>query len=141
MHRLKAIRRYRWKYSLGYLPRLFPPKTIKQLAVSKIDYRIHFALNCGAKSCPPIAFYEYDKIDVQLEKAALSFITTETEIDSVAKKVSVSKIFQWYKGDFRSGGGIKKVVSKYLNEDYTGYSLYYKKYDWSAYLKNYDSRR
>ena len=26
--------------------------------VAKVDPRIHFALNCGAESCPPIAVYE-----------------------------------------------------------------------------------
>ncbi len=57
------LRRYRWKLSRGYLPELFPGRLIKQLAVAKIDYRIHFALNCGAKSCPPIAFYTYFNIN------------------------------------------------------------------------------
>lgn len=31
---------------------------IKKLAVSNLDYKIHFALNCGGKICPPIRFYE-----------------------------------------------------------------------------------
>ncbi len=35
------LRKYRWKYSMGYLPKLFTNNLIKQLAVSKIDYRIH----------------------------------------------------------------------------------------------------
>ena len=39
------------------------------MAVDVIDFRIHFALNCGAKSCPPIAFYSYDKINDQLDLA------------------------------------------------------------------------
>jgi hypothetical protein len=30
------------------------------------DPRIHFALNCGAQSCPPIAVYEADQLDSQL---------------------------------------------------------------------------
>jgi hypothetical protein len=29
----------------------------------EVDARIHFALNCGAKSCPPISVYLEDKID------------------------------------------------------------------------------
>ncbi|MBB3696738.1 DUF547 domain-containing protein [Flammeovirga yaeyamensis] len=48
------LRKLNFKYGLGYVPLLFADKVIKELAVEKLDYRIHFALNCGAKSCPPI---------------------------------------------------------------------------------------
>jgi hypothetical protein len=34
------LRKFRWKYSKGYLASFFPGKTIKQLAVEKIDYCI-----------------------------------------------------------------------------------------------------
>jgi len=51
------LRKYRIKIPLGYLPNIFASQTIKNLSVRHINYRIHFALNCGAKSCPPIAFY------------------------------------------------------------------------------------
>ena len=58
------LRKYRWKYSLGYLPQFLTSKAVMKLAVSEIDFRIHFALNCGAKSCPPIAFYQYPRLDL-----------------------------------------------------------------------------
>ena len=77
------LRKYRWKYSMGYFPAFFPGKQIKQLAVSSVDYRIHFALNCGAKSCPPIFFYSYDNIENQLDLATRSFLLSETEIDDI----------------------------------------------------------
>ena len=134
------LRKYRWKYSLGYLPQFFPAKIIKQLSVSKIDYRIHFALNCGAKSCPPIAFYEYDFLDKQLETAALSFLSTETEIDSLKKEVKVTKIMQWFKADFGGKKGIKSILSKYLNKNFSEYSVQFKNYDWRQELKNYTSQ-
>ncbi len=108
---------------------IFPGKIIKQLSVSKIDYRIHFALNCGAKSCPPIAFYEYDFLDKQLETAALSFLSTETEIDSIKKEVKVTKIIQWFKADFGGTKGIKSILSKYLHKDFSEYSVQFKNYD------------
>ena len=133
------LRRYRWKYSLGYLPQLCPAMAIKLLSVSKIDYRIHFALNCGARSCPPIAFYKYDILDKQLETAAFSFLSTETEINEVKKEVKVTKIMQWFKGDFGGSKGIKTVLSKYLNKDFSGYSITYKDYDWDSKMKNYSS--
>jgi hypothetical protein len=41
--------------------------------ISKCDPRIHFALNCGAKSCPPIKFYNGKKLENELDKAAKGF--------------------------------------------------------------------
>lgn len=133
------LRRYRSKFSLGYLPQFFPGKRIKQLAVSKIDYRIHFALNCGATSCPPIAFYDYDKIDQQLGIAASSFLKTDTKVDTVKKEVEVSKIMQWFKADFGGNKGIKEILKKYMGQDFSEYSLKFKDYDWTQKMKNFDS--
>ena len=132
------LRRYRFKYSLGYFPQFFPSQTIKDLAVSKIDFRIHFALNCGAVSCPPIAFYDYDKIDKQLETATYSFLKNDTEINAVTKTVKVSKILQWFKADFGGESGIKTILLKYLKTDFANYSVSYKVYNKSEKLKNFD---
>jgi len=55
------LRKYRYKYSLGFIPSLFLKRRIQTLEVDQIDYRIHFALNCGAASCPPIAFYDPER--------------------------------------------------------------------------------
>ena len=37
-----------------------------QLILKNFDARIHFALNCGANSCPPIRIYEHEKLDQQV---------------------------------------------------------------------------
>lgn len=39
-------------------------------AVSPLDPRIHFALVCGAKSCPPIKLYTPDNLDEGLQVGA-----------------------------------------------------------------------
>lgn len=131
------LRKYRWKYSLGYLPQLFPSKLIKQLAVSSVDFRIHFALNCGAKSCPPIAFYKTESIDKQLDLAALSFLQNETIIDEEKKIVTVTKLMQWFKGDFGGNDGIKKILSGYLKRNFTDYSIRFNNYNWEVQLNNF----
>jgi hypothetical protein len=131
------LRKYRWKYSMGYLPQFLPSKLIKRLAVSKIDYRIHFTLNCGAKSCPPIAFYEYEELEQQLEVATKSFLRSETDIDTLKKVIFTSKILQWFKGDFGGKKGIRSLLSKVLNQDFTGYEIQFKEYDWSIHLKSF----
>ena len=132
------LRKYRSKFSLGYLPQLFVSKTIKDLCVQEIDYRIHFTLNCGATSCPPIAFYEYDKLEKQLETATSSFLKSDVEIDTAAKTLKISRILFWFKADFGGEAGIKTILSKYLKSNFADYSISYKKYDWNQKLKNYE---
>ncbi len=38
-----------------------------------MDKRIHFALVCGAKSCPPIRVYTPEELDEGLDAAAAAF--------------------------------------------------------------------
>lgn len=66
-----------------------------------LDPRIHFALVCASESCPAIAIYSPEKIDNQLDMATGNFInSSEVKFDVTAKKVYLSKIFQWYASDF-----------------------------------------
>ena len=37
-----------------------------KLMLTKFDARIHFALNCGANSCPPIRIYQADRLNAQV---------------------------------------------------------------------------
>ena len=131
------LRKYRYKFSLGYLPNLFTSKLIKSLAVKHIDYRIHFALNCGAKSCPPIAFYSVGQIDKQLELATLAFLEGETEVFPDKKEVHISRLMKWYHGDFGGNAGIRKMLKDKLNIDTQKFRLVYKDYSWEEDLDNF----
>jgi len=133
------LRKYRWKLSKGYLPKFFPGKLIKQLVVAKIDYRIHFALNCGAKSCPPIAFYSYEKINRQLDLATKSFLGSETEFDDVNKVVKVSKIMNWFIADFDGKNGIRRIIKEMLQKDVSDNSIRFKPYNWDVALHNFEN--
>jgi|688.fasta_scaffold516419_2 hypothetical protein len=131
------LRKYRWKYSLGYLPHFFIPGVIKQLAVRELDYRIHFALNCGAKSCPAIAFYTLDQLNQQLDLATENFMAGETTLDNNRKIITTSKILDWYSGDFGGSKGIKIMLGNLFLQNLTDYKLTFKTYDWTANLGNY----
>ncbi len=133
------LRKYRWKYSKGYFARLFPGKLIKQLAVLKIDYRIHFALNCGARSCPPIAFYTFENIDRQLDLATRSFLAADTKIDDTKKEIRVTKTMDWFIGDFGGKKGIRRIISEVLNKNVNGYAIKFKPYNWDEVLHNFQS--
>lgn len=131
------LRKYRAKYGLGYLPNLFFRKIVKDLAVDEIDYRIHFALNCGAASCPPIAFYAPDRLGVQLEMATSSFLESETDILEDKKEIHTTQLFRWFLGDFGGKSGIQKILSDKLKVEATNYKLIYKDYSWEEQLDNY----
>lgn len=131
------LRKYRLKWSLGYLPNPFVALLIRNLAVRKMDYRIHFALNCGAKSCPPIAFYTLEKLDKQLNDAMHSFIISETAIDMNNKTIATSKLLHWYRGDFGGTSGIKKVLQQVLELQFNTYKLSFNEYSWETHLENY----
>ncbi len=132
------LRRSKIKWSLGYFSKLFPKKTEKDLQVDKLDYRIHFALNCGAKSCPPIAFYNPENINTQLDVAATAYLTAEVEYDAATNVLKLPAILSWFRRDF---GSKKKIVellkSKKILPVNAEPEIKFKEYDWNLYLENY----
>ena len=131
------LRRFRYKWSFGYLPNTLVSPLVKKLAVQTLDYRIHFALNCGAKSCPPIAFYSLEKLDEELSFVMESFLESETAIDDNNRTVSTSKLLYWYCGDFGGYFKLKSILEDTLNQDLTNYKLIFSKYSWDTQLNNY----
>uniref|UniRef100_A0A3Q0QS32 Zgc:152951 n=1 Tax=Amphilophus citrinellus TaxID=61819 RepID=A0A3Q0QS32_AMPCI len=81
-----------------------------QVALPDAEPLIHFALNCGAKGCPPIKTYTPQDIDSQLRTAAEAFLENDDGcvVDSVKQEVRLSQIFKWYKADF--GGTDEKLL-------------------------------
>ncbi len=115
-------------------------------SLSRRDPRIHFALNCASKSCPPIGVYDAAKIDEQLETVARSFINSGgAEIDRARGEVRLSKIVQWYGPDFGTAWlargyqtPLLRFVAKYVatEEDRQfilrgDARLRFQRYDWS----------
>jgi len=130
------LRRSKTKWSLGYVNKLFPGKDEKTLRVSATDYRIHFALNCGAKSCPPIAFYKTESLDQQLDLATQSYLGGEAIYDG--KTVQVPAILSWFRGDFGGKKGIIRLLQKEgIVPEGVKPGIVFKTYDWSIYLNNY----
>ena len=64
-----------------------------------LEPRIHFALNCGARSCPPIRVYTPDNLEFGLTAAAASFLEAETEVRTDGTVV-LSSLLNWYGADF-----------------------------------------
>jgi hypothetical protein len=85
------------------------------LALDSVDPRIHFALNCGAQSCPPVGVYRAPAIDQQLDLAARNFINQAVILDGEGR-IACSKIFRWYRVDFEQAGGLVPFLLRYLDE-------------------------
>lgn len=132
------LRHSKIKLSLGYLNKLFPSKREKQLRVKKLDYRLHFSLNCGAKSCPPIAFYNPGTLDTQLDVATKAYLSGEAEYDSANNVIHLPALMGWFRGDFGGKKGMLKILKKnnIIPTDASP-KIKFKKYDWTLALNNY----
>eukprot|EP00960_Hanusia_phi_P042458 755503-Hanusia_phi.AAC.7 len=58
------------------------------------DPRIHFALNCGARGCPPIRFYRGEDLDAMLSTATRAFCKS-IEVGSALERRKGRKEGEW----------------------------------------------
>jgi len=94
------------------------------------DARIHFAVNCAAKSCPKIwnKAWTESNIEGALDKLTREFVNNKQANQLSSKSVSVSKIFDWYKEDF---GDLTEFLSKYSDTDISSDAkITYNDYNW-----------
>ena len=96
--------------------------------------RIHFAVNCASIGCPSLlqeAFVE-DKLDKQLDKAALNFLQNKTKNYLTGNTLYLSKIFEWYGNDFNPiYGSFKNYIIKTLNLAQKKYDVEFNDYNWN----------
>ncbi|WP_266080852.1 DUF547 domain-containing protein [Haladaptatus caseinilyticus] len=126
------LRHSKWKYGLGYIPSLFPSQFERRHRLQYLDPRIHFALNCGAESCPPIVAYSLANIDAELDVSARSFLSQSTTYDTTADVIHVSRLFLYYRGDFGGRSGIYDCLRQYdVLQRSEHPRIKYKPYDWA----------
>ncbi|CAD7945107.1 unnamed protein product [Amoebophrya sp. A120] len=86
----------------------FSPDRLKneKFILPRGEYRLHFALNCGARSCPPIKWFSAEACDEELRIVSMAFLEQEENLavsENEGTKSAVlylSKIFHWYSRDF-----------------------------------------
>jgi hypothetical protein len=103
------------------------------------DPRVHFAVNCASKGCPPLVAEPYEgiRLNEQLDRSAREFINDLQRNYLAGNKLYVSKIFKWFAEDFNNDvvgfflqyadGPMKKqlqanpdqVIVKYLDYDWS----------------------
>ena len=109
------------------------------------DPRIHFAIVCASSSCPKLARFAFTEQDVQhqLELETRLYINSErgTRIDAAENTLYLSKIFDWFAGDFEdSSGSVLAFIKPFLNEDAMAFldrnpKIGYIRYNWSLNAK------
>lgn len=127
------LRKSKHPYGMGYVKKIFPSSLEKSLRVQKPDYRVHFALNCGARSCPPIRIYRLSALQQQLSEAEEYFIQ-QSVYDDKTNTVTISSIFFWFRGDFGGTKGIKEILHRHLVIPDKSVSIRSDDYNWSLQL-------
>ena len=96
--------------------------------------RIHVALVCGAVSCPPILdrAWRGKTLEATLEARMRKFLTDRSRNDIRPREVRLSKIFEWFKGDFEKGGGsLVDYMQMHGAKIVDGATISHIEYDWS----------
>ncbi|MBM3152484.1 MAG: DUF547 domain-containing protein [Chloroflexi bacterium] len=107
--------------------------------IAPFEPRIHFALNCASRSCPPIRAYLPEKLEAQLDLAARSFVSADLEILPEKGMIRISSIFKWFAGDFGGRAGTISFILSHLDDEGSiswlaahreKARMVYKRYDW-----------
>jgi hypothetical protein len=131
------IRKSKVKISLGYLGKWFVAKWERKLRVNHLDWRIHFALNCGAKSCPPVAIYSAENLDNEFDFMTKEYLKEQTTYNKETKTATSVALMSWFRGDFGGNSGAREILFDYGITPEMPKELDFKTYDWTLLLKNY----
>ncbi|MEE9373066.1 MAG: DUF547 domain-containing protein [Saprospiraceae bacterium] len=131
------IRGSQWQYGFGRIRNPFAPQYQKKFSPKKREARVHFALNCGAKSCPPVTIYNPEHLDAQLEYMSANFLKKNTTFNKENEEVTTTVLFSWFRGDFGGKKGIKRMLFHYNLIPNKDVRLQFGDYDWTLYLNNF----
>lgn len=103
--------------------------------------RLHFALVCAAKGCPPLRGEAYvgARLDEQLDDQARQFLATpaKNRVEITEGTVYLSPIFKWYGADFeKKSGSVLAALKPWWPGESGGsvrddFKIRYTDYDWS----------
>lgn len=101
------------------------------------DPRVHFAINCAAKSCPPLRAEAYrgDILEDQLNDSTVSFVNNPRSNYLKGETLYISKIFDWFEEDFNGVHGFflqyaRRNFKKQLDQAGDKIRITHLDYDW-----------
>lgn len=125
------------KYGFGYLPRLARTGMDRHYRLD-LDPRIHFALNCGAASCPAIRRYTADTVDETLEIATRQYLSDTVTVRPTDDIVVVPRLCFWYLGDFGGRSGIRSFLKGHdILPAGAKPTIQFDDYDWTKAARNF----
>lgn len=125
------LRGGRSKYGLGYIPRLARTGLGADYQL-ELDPRIHFALNCGAASCPAILSYDPMTVDKALNDATKIHLDQTVEYNADRNRVRLPRICLWFISDFGGRSGIRNLLYDFEQvPPGSSPSLRFNSYDWT----------
>ena len=96
------------------------------------DPRIHFAINCASRSCPPLRNTPFNaaQLEQQLDEQTRLFARSQAafKLDRANNTSAFSKLFKWYAADFAPDH-----PADYLNRYRTDLLPVHPEFDWIAY--------
>jgi len=105
--------------------------------------RIHMAIVCASTSCPSLRREPFRAADLepQLDEQARAFLADPRKglaLDRTARVARISKIFDWFAGDFDASGGVRAFLAHHAPEPERAWlaeqgprlALRYLEYDW-----------
>lgn len=91
----------------------FGPDDSRQAFGLAVDPRVHFALNCGARSCPAVRDWNATSLDADLDEAVRTFLTHAVSLKG--EVLSIPEVFRWFAVDFAEfPGGVPGFLAHYL---------------------------
>jgi hypothetical protein len=107
----------------------------------QVGYRVHAALVCAARSCPPLRREAFSAatLEAQLDAAMATWLAREdlNAYDAPRGVARLSSIFDWFKDDFAKAGGVAEVLRRHgppaarTLAGQPDLKLEYLPYDWS----------
>ena len=103
------------------------------------DPRIHFAINCASKGCPPLLNrpYEAENLEQTLETRTSLFINNPKQVFIKNNTLFASRIFRWFSPDFNDNppGYIRRYAKGELKKQLAfagpNIKIEFLNYDWS----------
>ena len=98
------------------------------------DPKIHVGVNCASGSCPQLGNFAFTEANYEAKTDELmkKFINDSNRNKISAKKIQISKIFDWFKGDFTKEGSLIEFLNKYSDTKIKkNAKIRFLEYDWS----------